>query len=182
MVCITLQRSKSRHECCFSFKNKLRSRLISRRTRGLAPQRRGWNLEVARMAMISRYALARAAAAARQCQRRARGMSRPPARVAARDLKERAPCGTHACSARMRGCPSLFERSRRRHDFREIATGRCWTKRRARGCRSTRRRGPCDAALPVAAERRAWSEQVLALRLWGLVGMLLILALSQVLE
>jgi hypothetical protein len=47
MVCITLQRSKSRHECCFRFKNKLRSRLISRRTRGLAPQRRGWNLEVA---------------------------------------------------------------------------------------------------------------------------------------
>ena len=56
--------------------------------------------------MISRYALARAAAAARQCQRRARGMSRSPARVPARDLKERAPCGTHACSARIRGCPS----------------------------------------------------------------------------
>ncbi len=46
----------------------------------------GWNLEMAdresEMAMILSYALTRtrAAAAARQCQRRARGMSRPPAR------------------------------------------------------------------------------------------------------
>jgi hypothetical protein len=127
MVCITLQRSKSRHECCFRFKNKLRSRLISRRTRGLAPQRRGWNLEVADEDGDDFEV------------RSGTGRCRRTAVSAAGPGHVPLPAG-------------MSERSRRRHDCREIATGRCWTKRRARAGRAG-----ADPRRPHGGDRKSSS-------------------------
>jgi hypothetical protein len=155
MVCITLQRSKSRHECCFRFKNKLRSRLISRRTRGLAPQRRGWNLEVADEDGDDFEV------------RSGTGRCRRTAVSAAGPGHVPLPAG-------------MSERSRRRHDCREIATGRCWTKRRARAGRAGPSRdslwhgmlphaGPTagNVSRPLPAGFRRGAGDAAPARIWG---------------